>query len=182
MFFVTIFLQTLQSTVSLPKRVLKAIFLRPNKINNDFQIFYERKKQTNKERETPLIMISNVNAGFSPPNTGQVKTAFNSTVSESVTDKISTNAKQPKSLNITTFQGTLNPQAGWSKLVKSSLEGGSFPNEQPPTSKNALWKQIIAEAMKGSGLSTSKPSAGGDAFANKDFGSLSSSSYDDSEG
>jgi hypothetical protein len=138
-------------------------------------------------------MILNVNAGFSPPNTGQVTTAFNGVVSESVTDKISTNAKQPKSPNTTTFQGTLNPQAGWSKIVKSSLEGGSFANyasymeEQPPTEtkktgKNALWKQIFAEAMKGSGLSTSKPSAGGDAFANKDFGSLSSSSSDESEG
>lgn len=134
-------------------------------------------------------MILNVNADFTPPNTGQVTTAFNGVVSESVTDKISTYDKQPTNPNTTTFQGTLNPQAGWSKLVNSSLEGGSFAGyttymeEQPPTEtgKNALWKQIIAEAMKGSGLSTSKPSAGGDAFANKDFGSLSSSSSDESE-
>ena len=139
-------------------------------------------------------MISNVNAGFSPPNTGQVKTAFNSTVSESVTDKITTNEKKPKETNTkTTFESSLNPQAGWSKLVKSSLEGGSFANyasymeEQPPTEtkktgKNALWKQIFAEAMKGSGLSTSKPSAGGDAFAKGYASDLTSSSIDDSEG
>ena len=139
-------------------------------------------------------MISNVNAGFSPPNTGQVKTAFNSTVSESVTDKISTNAKQPINPNTaTSFESNLNPHTGWSKLVKSSLEGGSFANyasymeEQPPTEtkktgKNALWKQIFAEAMKGSGLSTSKPSAGGDAFAKGYASDLTLSSIDDSEG
>ena len=128
-------------------------------------------------------MMLNVNSGFTPQNTGQVKTAFNSTVSESVTDKISTNAKQPINPNTaTSFESNLNPHTGWSKLVKSSLEGGSFPNEQPPTSKNALWKQIIAEAMKGSGLSTSKPSAGGDAFAKGYASDLTSSSIDDSEG
>jgi hypothetical protein len=136
-------------------------------------------------------MILNVNADFTPQNTGQITNAFNGAVSETVADKISTYDKQPTNPNTTiTFQSNLNPQAGWNKLVNSSLEGGSFAGyttymeEQPPTEtgKNALWKQIIAEAMKGSGLSTSKPSAGGDSFANKDFGSLSSSSYDGSEG
>ncbi|MCS6267148.1 MAG: hypothetical protein H2174_06245 [Vampirovibrio sp.] len=139
-------------------------------------------------------MILNVNAGFATPNNGKITTAFNGTVSETVSDKIATNEKKPKETNTTTsFESNLNPQAGWSKIVKSTLEGGSFsgyvtymeetpPTETKKTGKNALWKQIIAEAMKGSGLSTSKPSAGGDAFANKDFGSLGSSSSDESEG
>lgn len=171
---------------------MEAIF-KTNSKTNDFQIFYERKKQTKKERD-PLVMMLNVNSGFTPQNTGQVKTAFNSTVSESVTDKISTNAKQPINPNTaTSFESNLNPHTGWSKLVKSSLEGGSFANyasymeEQPPTEtkktgKNALWKQIFAEAMKGSGLSTSKPSAGGDAFDKGYASDLTSSSIDDSEG
>jgi hypothetical protein len=139
-------------------------------------------------------MILNVNAGFATPNNGKITTAFNGAVSETVADKIATNEKKPKETNTTTsFESTLNPQAGWSKIVKSSLEGGSFAGyvtymeETPPTAtkktgKNTLWKQIIAEAAKGSGLSTSKPSAGGDAFAKGYSADLTSSSVDDSEG
>jgi len=139
-------------------------------------------------------MISNANASFTQPNTGKITTAFNGTVSETVADKITTNEKKPKETNTkTTFESSLNPQAGWNKIVKNSLEGGSLANygsymeEQPlgetkKTGKNALWKQIIAEAAKGSGLSTSKPSTGGDAFAKGYSTDLTSSSIDDSEG
>jgi hypothetical protein len=136
-------------------------------------------------------MILNVNTGFPPQNNGKITTAFNNTSSESVADQSAKAGFNPSRIGTADALAiNTNPQAGWKKLYAASLQGSSFAGytssiEEAPAeetkkkSKNSLWKQIIKEAARGSGISTSKPSAGGDAFAKGYATDLSSSSSEE---
>jgi hypothetical protein len=138
-------------------------------------------------------MILNITNGFPAQNNGKITTAFNGASSESVADKAAKAGFDPSRIGTPDALVTSkNPQANWQKLYANSLEGSSFAGyassfqgppaeETKPKGKNALWKQIIKEAARGSGLSTSKPSAGGDAFAGGYATDLSSSVEDSGE-
>ncbi|MCX5920505.1 MAG: hypothetical protein NTW61_04165 [Candidatus Melainabacteria bacterium] len=138
-------------------------------------------------------MILNITNGFPAQNNGKITTAFNGTSSESVADKAAKAGFNPSRIGTSDALAINNsPQAGWQKLYATNMEGGSFSGytssfeqqsteKTKPQGKNALWKQIIKEASKGSGLSNSKPSAGGDAFAGGYATDLSSSAEDSGE-
>ena len=132
-------------------------------------------------------MILSVNVGISSQNDGKITNAFTGVSSESVSDQCAKVAFTPQKIGTPdALVVNASPQTGWQTI----LEGSSFASyatataqtsSPKPTGKNALWKQIIAEAAKGAGTSTSQPSAGGDPFARGYAADLSSSAEDVSE-
>jgi hypothetical protein len=87
-----------------------------------------------------------------------------------------------------TFTSTQPVQTGWNALIIGSLEGSRFASYAPTLTEttkkqnNTLWKHIIAEAAKGSGLTEAKPVTGGDAFAGGYSSDLTGSGSDEPEG
>ena len=136
-------------------------------------------------------MILSVNVGISSQNEGKITNAFTGVSSESVSDQCAKVAFTPQKIGTPdALVVNASPQTGWQTIYTNGLEGSSFASyatataqtsSPKPTGKNSLWKQIIAEAAKGAGTSTSQPSAGGDPFARGYAADLSSSAEDVSE-
>ena len=138
-------------------------------------------------------MILSVNAGIPPQNNGKITSSFTGASSDSVSDHCAKAAFNPQKIGTPdALVVNTSPQTGWQTIYTNSLEGSSFAGyaavmtqtqtTSPKTSgKNALWKQIIAEAARSAGTSTSQPSAGGDPFASGYSVDLSSSVEDSGE-